>query len=373
MSDQATTTRRDADALDAEVAQLRNQARVLHAARAEQTGASDSKWGGLRDDAARDAEAARHASARATAQAKQQHDSAEDYQVNVRALETTAAEAEASGDHARAAELREDAQAQRALSVSADERAARADKAAADQSARADKLEQEVRDYDKRITGEGDDGTPAIERVADQLDERANLLSQAADSQRAATRFEAEGNTEAAARATQASVTSLSQADAIQPSYSAVDPTLLNSAGITTGRRAIDDDPEPGSETIDPGSARGSGDDASDSDTIDETDLLNPFEDPDGTSTDATDASLTDPGATSDADPADLAGTDGGTATEFGTDDNGFASGSGLDAESPAFAFDDPNPSSSGFQDFAPTDDFTDDAGADDMSMEFES
>ena len=146
-------------------------------------------------------------------------------------------------------------QAQRALSVSADERAARADKAAADQSAWADKLEQEVRDYDKRITGEGDDGTPAIERVADQLDERANLLSQAADSQRAAARFEAEGNTEAAARATQASVTSLSQADAIQPSYSAVDPTLLNSAGITTGRRAIDDDPEPGSETIDPGSA----------------------------------------------------------------------------------------------------------------------
>ena len=84
MSDQATTTRRDADALDAEVAQLRNQARALHTARAEQTGASDSKWGGLRDDTARDAEAARHASARATAQAKQQHDSAEDYQVNVR-------------------------------------------------------------------------------------------------------------------------------------------------------------------------------------------------------------------------------------------------------------------------------------------------
>ena len=56
-----------------------------------------------------------------------------------------------------------------------------------------------MRDYDERITGEGDDGTPAIERVADQLDERANLLSQAADSQRAATRFEAEGNTEAAA------------------------------------------------------------------------------------------------------------------------------------------------------------------------------
>ena len=79
-------------------------------------------------------------------------------------------------------------------------------------------------------------------------------------------------------------MTSLSQADAIQPSYSAVDPTLLNSAGITTGRRAIDDDPEPGSETIDRG-PRGLGDDGSDSDTIDETDLLNPFEDPDGTST----------------------------------------------------------------------------------------
>ena len=89
--------------------------------------------------------------------------------------------------------------------------------------------------------------------------------------------------------------------------------------------------------------------------------------------TDATDASLTDPSATGDTDPADLAGTDGGTATEFGTDDNGFASDSGLDAESPSFAFDDPNPSSGGFQDFAPPDDFTDNAGADDMSMEFES
>ena len=63
MSDQATTTRRDADALDAEVAQLRNQARALDTARAEQTRASDSKWGGLRDDVSRDAEAARHASA----------------------------------------------------------------------------------------------------------------------------------------------------------------------------------------------------------------------------------------------------------------------------------------------------------------------
>jgi hypothetical protein len=377
MSDQATTTVRDADALDAEVAQLRNQARVLHAARAEQTGASDSKWGGLRDDAARDAEAARHAGARATEQAKQQHDASEDFQVNVRALETTAAEADASGDHARAAELREEAQAQRALSVSADERAARADKAAADQTARADQLEQDVRDYDKRITGEGDEGTPAIERVADQLDERANLLSQAADSQRAAARYEAEGNTEAAARAMQSSATSLSQADAIQPSYSAVDPTLLNSAGITIGRSAADDGddsdgPEPRSETIDPDRTFGPVDDDSDSGTIDSTDLLNPFGD-------GTDSGTETDGAADASAGEDAAGTESVTAAVddtpgFGSE-NGFSAGAGFDADAStaAFAFDEPVGSDDDFQDFAGGGDSMDDAPADDLSMEFES
>jgi hypothetical protein len=66
-------------------------------------------------------------------------------------------------------------------------------------------------------------------------------------------------------------------------------------------------------------------------------------------------------------------GADGEATNEFGSDDAGSVNDSGFGAESSAFAFDDPNPSSNDFQDFAPTDDFSDNAGADDMSMEFES
>jgi hypothetical protein len=361
MAPQTTTTMRDANALDAEVAQLRTQAQALHAARADATKASDTKWGGLRDDAARDADAARHASTRANEQAIQQQESAKDFLGNARALETTASEAAAAGDHARAAELREDAQQQRSLAVAADERAARAHKAAADQATRVDKLEQEVRDYDKRITGEGDETTPAIERLADQLDEKASLLAQAADAQRSATRFHAEGNTEAATRATQSAVDALGKADAIQPSFSSVDAAVLSGAGITpVADRSANESPEPGSETIGPDASEPDRGDDSEPDTIDPSETLNPFEDSDVTGTSSTEDVSADPIA----DGSDTEGVE--------RNDGAFASTSGFDDVSTS-AFDEPVTFDNGFQDFTAPDDPIDAAPADGMSFELES
>jgi hypothetical protein len=367
-----TTITRNADALDAEVGRLRTQARALHTARADATKASDTKWGGLRDDAARDADAARHASARALEQANQQHESASGFQQNARALEVTADQEAAAGNHQRAAELREDAQEQRALAVAADERSARAHKAAADQTARADDLEQQVRDYDKRITGTGDENTPAIERVADQLDEKAELLSRAADQQRAAVRYEAEGNAEAAARASQGAASALASADAIQPAYASVDAAVLMGAGITTA----------GPDGPDDEGSRGRPDDSDDRSGIDPSDTLNPFDDSDvtgarssldepatGESPDGTDEA--DPTATASAeglDPSE-AGADFGTALDPGADT--FASPTGFDATAMS-TFDDPVPSDDGFQDFGAADDTVASVGADDGSFDFD-
>jgi hypothetical protein len=230
-------SRSGADALDAEAARLRDHARTLRAARADATRAAEAKWGGLRDDAARDAEAAHRASSRAAEQANQHHHAARGLQQRGQSLESTAAAAAAAGDHARAADLRTAAQQQRALAAGAVERAARARQTSADQAARAERLDVEVRDYDKRIAHDAD-GTPAIERVADQLDEKADLLAQASEQQRAASRFEADRDDEAAARAAQSVARTLARADGIEPAYGAVDAAVLSEAGITRAAAA---------------------------------------------------------------------------------------------------------------------------------------
>jgi hypothetical protein len=363
----STPNARTTDAIDTEVTRLRAHARNLHAARAEATRASDTNWGGLRDDAAREADAARHGGARAQLQARQQHEAADGYNQNARALEVTADEAAAAGNHARAAELREDAQQQRALAVAADERAARANKAAADQNARADQLEQEVRDYDKRITGDGDERTPAIERLADQLDERADLLAEAADQQRAALRYEAEGNAQAAARASQAATDALTRADAIQPAYSSVDATVLTNAGITTWPgRATDDEPEPGSETIDTDSRPGAPTDETDGSGIDPSDTLNPFED------DAAALQHDDPNATGLDDGGEVAGIDDPTSTPFDANDETFAMQPAAFDDGGLSAFDASANGSDDAGDFATTDDFVGAGASDDTAFEFD-
>jgi hypothetical protein len=364
----ATGTTRDATALDGEVAHLREQARALHTARATATGESDSHWGGLRDDAARDADAARHASERAAAQAVEQHEASRGYMINVKALETAASEATASGDHARASELREDALAQRALAVAADQRAARAHQAAMDQSARADRLEDDVRDYDKRLTGTGDEGTPAIERLADQLDDKANLLSQAADAQRAAAGFQAQGNAEAAAHANEAASSALATADAIEPAYTAVDAAVLYAAGVTLAGHddgmfapVVGDDDAPDADDA-PGT--------DDLPAIDPTGTLDPFdEQSDASTTDGTTLLASD--GTDASDPFD--GTDDLHVDAISGADHAFHGADDLDVfdDGDPHPFDDPFPADDDAS-FGPADEPFAAVAADDTAFDFD-
>jgi hypothetical protein len=357
-----STITRDAIALDAEVVQLRSQAASLHAARAKATQANDRDWGIRRDDAVRDADAARHAATRAGAQAIEHQEAANGYQATARALEVTANEAANAGDHGRAAELREDALREHALAVSANERATRAQQAAGEQSARADKLEQDVREFDKRITAEGDERTPAIERVADQLDEKAELLAQSADHQRAAARFQSEGNAEAATRATQSANDTLSRADAIQPSFADVPPVVLTEAGITAWLPPASDE-VPGPDPIGP-DAIGTGDEIASDDIVGTGDALDPTLDDIDAAT-AVDETTTDPD-----EPGALDGE--------GTAESGSFAASSADTDEPVIpAFDDSTGSTSGFgddgaEDFARFDDPVDVAAGSDASFDFD-
>lgn len=224
--DEVPPTLRNADALDEEAAQLRAHAEALHEA-----GRTLTKEIDVRGAKADQLEQAVHSARAASTTAQEQADKIQN-EANATGLRATDHDNQADalvaqGRTVEAEEYREVAASLRARQVSLTERAESAHKAAVAEAAKADELQSQL---PERITWHPQ--AVPIEKVADQLDEKARLLEEAARSERDAARESAHGDPGAASGSRNYARYAVEKADAVKPDYSTLDPTELQRHGI---------------------------------------------------------------------------------------------------------------------------------------------
>jgi hypothetical protein len=217
-----------AAALDAQAAQLRAQAAVLHRAALEAVTSERTKLQSELNDLQRASSAARHSAQEAAKQADTQTEQAKS---NLETAQRLDREASGTRDQVAAESLREDAQAYRAAAVASTELAQRAQQAMVDETVRAAELDQRAHNLDVAPTPP-DFPPRVLETAADQLDDKARLLAEAAQSQREAERYQATGDVGGAAGSARYTSYLLEQAAAIEVDTSQIDPTIRSQAGF---------------------------------------------------------------------------------------------------------------------------------------------
>jgi hypothetical protein len=227
-----------AGALDTQAAQLRAQAAVLHSAALEAVTSERTKLQSELNDLQRAASAARHGAQEAAQQADTQTEQAKS---NLETAQRLDKQASATSDQIAAESLREDAQAYRAAAAASTELAQRAQQAMVDETVRAAELEQRARNLDEAPTPP-DFPPRVLEAAADQLDDKARLLAEAAQSQREAERYQATGDVGGAAGSASYTRYLLEQAAAIEVDVSQIDPAIRSQAGLddAAGQEPVD-------------------------------------------------------------------------------------------------------------------------------------
>ncbi|HUQ00805.1 MAG TPA: hypothetical protein VM093_10140 [Aeromicrobium sp.] len=215
----------DPHVLDAEANMLRQQAAALHKAGndAIQRDVATARDWHQRHDPERAAEAKQAETEHA--ESKVWSADAERNRKMAEASDKTAQTAEAKGLISDAEEAREAAQRQRAL--------------ADQESATADQLESSAVSHDAHVRQlNADEDTiwvkesNAIEKVADQIDDKVRFLSEAAQKQREADAMRARGDESGASEAERAAGYFIQQADTRQIDVSAISPAILEAAGV---------------------------------------------------------------------------------------------------------------------------------------------
>lgn len=220
----------DGDALQEQAARVRAQAVALRSANQKDFEARSSAASVEHDQAARQAASARQDAEAATAQAVDHDAGIKTWEEMASSFDDSAKSDLAAGNTASAEENREAADGFRTKGRTEAAAAAAARQAAADQTAKADQLDQRVKDL-------GADGTVgnqglAGEKAADALENKARHMEEATRLERIAAQQRADGD-DAGSDATEAKVTEeWAQAEAIQPDLSGVAPSVLQEAGI---------------------------------------------------------------------------------------------------------------------------------------------
>jgi hypothetical protein len=233
--DQTDTTANataSADAVRAELAELRDRARTWHEAADRAHATRYTERGGALDDTTRAAKAARAEANLAREQALRERETAEDAAAEAATL---TAEAGKEQDPSLASDLREFAETRNQLAQAATQRAERAERAAGESTARADALDQQVTELGRAA----DDSSVAIaigtaahrlDNAADQLEKKVGLLDTADQWEADAAQYESTGDTVSAEVYRERAAELRAEADAIQPTIPKLDPRMLAAA-----------------------------------------------------------------------------------------------------------------------------------------------
>ena len=268
---------RDHRTLLEEAATVHAQAKALHQAAVDNLGSEHEEWGARRDAAMREADSARHNATQADKQADELYG-----QSNYHAEQ--AGERDADGAQvvdSRPLEAEYDFEQSRAWVRHAEALSNRADdarQAAREWAQKADELEKTAH----AIDNEPDRPTfiaPKLKALADQLDDKARLLEEAAQKQVDAANEQAAGDPGAASASRNWANYALQQADGMQLEYGSLDPQVLRAAGIPLSQ--IPDsalmDPNDATAAVAPaGTGNASPDDVSGAARYDDTDLMDP-------------------------------------------------------------------------------------------------
>lgn len=233
---------RDPQALLAEAAALRQQAAAVHRAVGEALSQENTRWGALRDRAVVDARATR-ASADEAAKLAQELD-----EEATRWRRSTALYGEGGTE-----EDMEDARASLRLGASVQKRADHAHQQARELAHKATALEKQVKELNAEPKPTH---LRRMEAAADALDDKARLLTGAAEELRGAEMARSFGNQPAARLSEMQARHALSRADDIRPDISDIDPAILRATGIplsqVPGMELMEPLDPPASAALDP-------------------------------------------------------------------------------------------------------------------------
>jgi hypothetical protein len=219
---------RDLAAINQDVSRLREQAKALHDAGDASRRQVMAEVNNQHQAARRDESAHQAAADRAESQIAAEQADLADYEKKIADLKT---QADAEKDPAKAEELREEVNHTQASAdavkdtiantqQAADEARAAVEVAKAEQT----RLEASMKEQAKPALG--------MEEAADQIDQKARYLDEAAKLERQATVAEMDGDKVTAQEQRQLADDALMRANRIQPDVSNIDPQVLQTAGI---------------------------------------------------------------------------------------------------------------------------------------------
>lgn len=233
---------RDPQALLAEAAALRQQAAAVHQAVGEALVQENTRWGALRDRAVVEARATRASADESAKLAKDLDEEA------TRWRQSTVGYGEGGTE-----EGMEDARASLRLGASVQKRADQAHQQARELAQKATVLEKRVKELNAEPNPTH---LRRMEAAADALDDKARLLTGAAEELRDAEMAQTFGNLPAARLSEMAARDALSRADAIRPDISDIDPAILRATGIpmsqVPGMELMQPQDPPASAALDP-------------------------------------------------------------------------------------------------------------------------
>ena len=230
MAENDTPALRDPVDLAGEAAGLRQQAARMHQEAGTRLQRHLADSGTERDEAATEAWALRQKAKSADIQAQREHREATKVEGQAAEYDAKAAALEKEGKGAEAQEERETADGLRAMARSHTQRAQAAEQRAQDAITEAAPHEQKVRDYE---ADKGFDRQPqTLERVGDQLDDKAKLIEDAVAARAEAYRLQDAGDQAGAVAAAQRAVDAQAKADAISPEYDELDVEAKAATGL---------------------------------------------------------------------------------------------------------------------------------------------
>ena len=226
---------RDARTLDEEAAAIRERARALHDASKNDIHKENTSWGARHDTMKQEATAAR-SRGRRSRQASERSATPRAIATRKRRASTMRMARDINADRpVEAEEYFEDAQGWVRMAEATSARAEAAREVAREWATKADELEQNLQSIDGEAMSPGYRG-PQLERAADLLDDKARLLSEAAQKQRDSEAEYANDEFGAGSASNNRARYAQQQADTIEPDYSTIDPAGSMDAGVPRRR-----------------------------------------------------------------------------------------------------------------------------------------